>query len=48
MLRYRVTFEDGSNPPVDRRGDELTTGIDVTLRGERVSELMFFEVSPRP
>ena len=41
--RYRVTFEDGSNPPVDKRGDELTAGIDVTLRGERVSELMFFE-----
>ena len=41
--RYRVTFEDGSNPPVDKRGDELTAGIDVTLAGEGVSELMFFE-----
>ena len=41
--RYRVTFEDGSNPAGDKRGDELTTGIDVTLKGEQVSELLCFE-----
>ncbi len=41
--RYRVTLEDGSNPSVDKRGDELTTGIDVTLGGERVCELKSFE-----
>jgi hypothetical protein len=45
---YRVTFEDGSNRAVDNRGDELTTGIDVTLKGEGVSELMFFEQLAQP
>ena len=41
--RYRVSFEDGSNPAVEKSGEELTAGIDVTLKGEHVSELMFFE-----
>ena len=41
--RYRVTFEDGSNPSVLKTGEELAAGIEVTLRGERASELMFFE-----
>lgn len=41
--RYRVTFEDASNPNVEQRGDVLIAGMTVTLRGERVSELMFFE-----
>lgn len=41
---YRLTFEDGSNPPTDKSGAELTTtGINVTLNGKFVSELMFFE-----
>jgi hypothetical protein len=44
-VRYRVVFEDGSNPNVDKRGDELMTGTEVTLRGERTSELMFFEAT---
>jgi len=43
-MRYRVTFEDGSNPTVDKRGHELIGGMEVTLQGERRSELMFFEV----
>jgi hypothetical protein len=46
-VRYHVTFEDDSNPSVDKRGDELTTGIEVTLEGERISELMFFEAKGR-
>jgi hypothetical protein len=44
--RYRVTFEDASNPNVEKCGDELMAGMAVTLRGERVSELMFFEEIP--
>lgn len=41
---YRLTFEDGSNSQVDKSGAELTsTGINVTLRGKFISELMFFE-----
>ena len=39
-----LTFEDGSNPAVDKSGHELIAGIEVTLQGERRSELMFFEV----
>ena len=39
--RYRVAFEDGSNPAVEKAGAELARGIDVTLRGAPVSELMF-------
>ena len=41
--RYRVTFEDGSNPAIDKTGKELASGINVTLKGSPVSELMFFE-----
>jgi alpha-galactosidase len=41
--RYRVTFEDGTNPTVEKSGAELMAGIDVGLRGGLVSELMFFE-----
>ncbi len=41
--RYRVSFEDGSNPAGERSGRELAGGIGVTLRGELASELMFFE-----
>lgn len=40
---YRVSFEDGSNPTVDKRGDELTAGMEVAIDGQRVSELMFVE-----
>lgn len=40
---YRVSFEDGSNPTVDKRGDELIAGVEVALDGQCVSELMFFE-----
>jgi hypothetical protein len=41
--RYRVTFEDGSNAPVERSGEELAKGLDVTLKGAPVSELIFVE-----
>jgi len=41
---YRLTFEDGTNSDVSKSGAELiNTGIDVTLKGKSVSELMFFE-----
>ncbi len=43
---YQLTFEDGSNPSVNKSGDELmNTGVDVTLKGKFVSELIFFEVA---
>ena len=41
--RSRVTFEDGTQPAVERRGDVLMAGLDVALSGEQASELMFFE-----
>lgn len=39
---YRVTFEDGTNPPTDKTGRELAAGIAVTLKVAPTSELMFF------
>jgi hypothetical protein len=45
---YQLTFEDGSNPSVSMSGaDLMNVGIDVTLRGQYVSELMFIQV-PEP
>jgi hypothetical protein len=45
--RYRVTFEDGTNPAAEKSGAELIAGIDVRLRGGLASELMFFqEIAP--
>jgi hypothetical protein len=41
--RYRLTFEDGSNPSVEKSGKELAEGIAVTLKGQPVSELMFID-----
>ena len=41
--RYRVTFEDGSNPAAEKTGDELSKGFDVTLKGAPVSELVWIE-----
>jgi len=41
--RYRVSFEDGSNPTVEKSGTELALGVDVKLSGKLMSELMFFE-----
>ena len=41
---YRLTFEDGTNPPVTRTGEELLReGHTVTLRDDEPSELMFLE-----
>jgi alpha-galactosidase len=44
--RYRVTFEDGSNPAAEKTGDELANGIAVTLKGAPVSELMWVDPAP--
>ena len=44
--RYRVSFEDGSNPTVERTGAELGKGIEVTLKGAPVSEMMWTEILP--
>ena len=41
--KYRVTFEDGTNPASEKSGAELISGIDVRLCGGLVSEWMFFE-----
>jgi len=42
---YRLTFEDKTHPQADKSGSELAdAGIDVTLKGKHVSELIFFEV----
>jgi alpha-galactosidase len=43
--RYRVSFEDGSHPEAEKTGAELVHGLDVTLRGVPVSELIFLEPS---
>ena len=40
---YRVTFEDGTNPSVEKTGAELAKGIEVTLKGSPVSELLFLD-----
>jgi len=40
---YRLTFEDGTNPTVEKTGRELANGIEVALKGEPVSELVFLE-----
>jgi hypothetical protein len=43
---YRVSFEDGTHPPSVKSAAELTgEGIEVKLKGEEVSELIFFEVA---
>ena len=43
---YQLTFEDGSNASVNKSGTELlNSGIDVTLKGKFISELIFFEVA---
>ena len=41
--RYRVTFEDGTNPAVEKTGAELAKGLEVTLKGAPVSELVWIE-----
>jgi alpha-galactosidase len=43
--RYRVTFEDGSNPTAEKTGAELAKGLEVTLKGAPVSELVWIEES---
>ena len=41
--RYRVSFEDGTNPTVEKKGEELAKGLEVTLKGAPVSELAWIE-----
>jgi len=41
--RYKVTFEDGSNPAAQKTGEELAQGFEVTLKGAPVSELVWIE-----
>jgi hypothetical protein len=36
-----VSFEDGTSPAVERTGEELAKGIEFTLNGAPVSELVF-------
>ena len=40
---YRVSFEDGTNRPCKKTGEELLQGLAVTLKGAPVSELVFLE-----
>jgi len=41
---YRVRFEDGTQPPAEKSGQELmAAGLVVTLPGAEASELVFFE-----
>lgn len=43
---YRLHFEDGTSPPTVKSGAELMDkGLPVTLSGEEMSELIFFEVA---
>ncbi|MFH1922805.1 MAG: LamG-like jellyroll fold domain-containing protein [Planctomycetota bacterium] len=43
---YRVSFENGTHPPSVKSAAELMDkGLQVTLEGEEVSELVFFEVA---
>ena len=42
-IRYRLTFEDASNPNVEKAGEELSKGLEVTLKGAPASELIFLE-----
>jgi alpha-galactosidase len=44
---YGLTFEDGSNPRMERTGAELANGISVTLKGAHVSELIFLDRTSR-
>jgi hypothetical protein len=42
---YRLTFEDGANPPAVKSGAELMDkGLRVTLEDREASELVFFEI----
>ncbi|MFV2065872.1 MAG: LamG-like jellyroll fold domain-containing protein [Pirellulales bacterium] len=43
---YQLTFEDGTHPSVSKSGAELmNAGVDLTLKGKFVSELIFFDVA---
>ena len=43
---YRVSFEDGTHPPSVKSAAELMNrGLQVTLKGAEVSEMVFFELA---
>jgi len=43
-ISYKLKFEDGTNPDIILSGKELiNAGVNVSLKGKFVSELMFFE-----
>jgi len=43
-VNYKLTFEDGSNPDIILTGKVLmTSGVNISLSGKFISELMFFE-----
>jgi hypothetical protein len=42
---YRVSFEDGTQPPSVKSAAELMDpGLPASLQGEEASELIFFEI----
>lgn len=41
--RYAVSFQDESNPPVEKTGAELLAGMEIKLSGRHVSELVWVE-----
>lgn len=42
-MKGKIWCEDGTNPAAEKTGAELAQGIEVTLKGVPVSELLFFE-----
>ena len=41
--KYRITFDDATNPTMEKSGAELMQGLAVTLKGAPISELVFIE-----
>ena len=41
--KYRITFDDATNPTMEKLGAELMQGLAVTLKGAPISELVFIE-----
>lgn len=41
--KYLITFDDATNPTMEKSGAELMQGLTVTLNGAPISELVFIE-----
>ena len=41
---YRITFDDATNPTIEKTGAELIQGLAVTLKGAPISELVFIDM----